>query len=41
MKIYVDANFGYDNHLDLLDQFIKEVTPANIFWFEEMITQLL
>ena len=23
MKIYVDANFGYDNHLDLLDQFIK------------------
>jgi L-alanine-DL-glutamate epimerase-like enolase superfamily enzyme len=39
VKIYVDANFGYDNHLDLLDQFIKEVTPANIFWFEEMITQ--
>ncbi len=38
VKIYVDANFGYDNHLDLLDQFIKEVTPANIFWFEEMIT---
>jgi D-galactarolactone cycloisomerase len=38
MKIYVDANFGYDNHLDLLDQFIKEVTPADIFWFEEMIT---
>ncbi len=39
VKIYVDANFGYDNHLDLLDQFIKEVTPADIFWFEEMITQ--
>jgi len=38
VKIYVDANFGYDNHLDLLDQFIKEVTPADIFWFEEMIT---
>ena len=38
MKIYVDANFGYDNHLDLLDQFIEEVTPADIFWFEEMIT---
>ncbi len=38
VKIYVDANFGYDNHLDLLDQFIGEVTPANIFWFEEMIT---
>ena len=39
VKIYVDANFGYDNHLDLLDQFIKEVTAADIFWFEEMITQ--
>ncbi|HIK88965.1 MAG TPA: hypothetical protein EYG09_04865, partial [Dehalococcoidia bacterium] len=38
VKIYVDANFGYDNHLDLLDQFIKEVTPLDIFWFEEMIT---
>jgi D-galactarolactone cycloisomerase len=39
VTIYVDANFGYDNQLDLLDQFIKEVTPADIFWFEEMITQ--
>ena len=38
VKIYVDANFGYDNNFDLLDQFIKEVTPADIFWFEEMIT---
>ena len=38
VKIYVDANFGYDGHLDLLDQLIKEVTPADIFWFEEMIT---
>ena len=38
VKIYVDANFGYDNQFDLLDRFIKEVTPADIFWFEEMIT---
>jgi len=38
VKIYVDANFGYDGHLDLLDELIKEVTPADIFWFEEMIT---
>lgn len=38
VQIYVDANFGYDNHLDLLDRFIQEVTPADIFWFEEMIT---
>ena len=38
IKIYVDANFGYDDHLDLLDRFIREVTPADIFWLEEMIT---
>ena len=38
VKIYVDANFGYDGHLDLLDQLIKEVTRVDIFWFEEMIT---
>jgi len=38
VKIYVDANFGYDGHLDLLDQYVKEVTPLDIFWFEEMIT---
>jgi L-alanine-DL-glutamate epimerase-like enolase superfamily enzyme len=38
VKIYLDANFGYDNRFDLLDRFIKEVTPADIFWFEEMIT---
>ena len=41
VKIYVDANFGYDGHLDLLDQLIKEVTPADIFWFEVMITHNL
>ena len=39
IEIYVDANFGYDNRLDLLERFISEVTPADIFWFEEMITQ--
>jgi L-alanine-DL-glutamate epimerase-like enolase superfamily enzyme len=37
-EIYVDANFGYDGHLDLLDNFIKETVPADIFWLEEMIT---
>lgn len=37
-QVYVDANFGYDGHLDLLDQFIKETLPADIFWLEEMIT---
>lgn len=37
-NIYVDANFGYDNHLDLLEDFIRETIPANIFWLEEMVT---
>ncbi|MDA1297702.1 MAG: hypothetical protein O3B04_06865 [Chloroflexi bacterium] len=37
-QIYVDANFGYDGHPDLLEQFIKETVPADIFWLEEMIT---
>ncbi len=37
-QIYVDANFGYDGHHDLLEQFIKETVPADIFWLEEMIT---
>ncbi len=36
--IYVDANFGYDGHMDLLEDFIRETEPANIFWLEEMIT---
>lgn len=37
-QIYVDANFGYDGHLDLLEEFIRETLPADIFWLEEMIT---
>jgi L-alanine-DL-glutamate epimerase-like enolase superfamily enzyme len=37
-NIYVDANFGYDGHLNLLEDFMRETLPANIFWLEEMIT---
>ncbi len=37
-KVMVDANFGYDGHLDLLEDFVRETLPANIFWLEEMIT---
>jgi L-alanine-DL-glutamate epimerase-like enolase superfamily enzyme len=37
-RIMVDANFGYDNHLDLLEDFIRETLPANIYWLEEMVT---
>ncbi|MDP6453419.1 MAG: enolase C-terminal domain-like protein [SAR202 cluster bacterium] len=37
-KIMVDANFGYDHRLDLLEDFMRETLPANIFWFEEMVT---
>ncbi len=36
--LMVDGNFGYDGHLDLLDDFVRETVPADIFWLEEMIT---
>jgi len=36
-KIMVDANFGYDGRLDLLEQFIRETLPADVFWLEEMV----
>jgi len=36
--IMVDANFGYDGHLDLLEDFVREILPADVFWLEEMIT---
>ena len=36
--LMVDANFGYDERLDLLEDFVRETAPANIFWFEEMVT---
>jgi L-alanine-DL-glutamate epimerase-like enolase superfamily enzyme len=38
VRIMVDANFGYDGRLDLLETFIRETLPANIFWLEEMVT---
>lgn len=37
-RIMVDANFGYDNHLDLLENFVRETLSAKVFWLEEMIT---
>lgn len=37
-RILVDANFGYDGHLDLLEDFVRETLPADIFWLEEMVT---
>ena len=39
IKIMVDANFGYDNILDLLETFIRETAHCNLFWLEEMVTQ--
>ena len=36
--IMVDANFGYDGRLDLLEDFVRETLPANVFWMEEMVT---
>ena len=37
-RIMVDANFGYDGRLDLLEDFIRETLPANLFWMEEMVS---
>jgi len=37
-KIMVDANFGYDGHMDLLEEFVRQTLPANVFWLEEMVT---
>ncbi len=37
-RIMVDANFGYDGRLDLLEDFVRETLSATIFWLEEMIT---
>ena len=37
VTILVDANFGYDGRLDLLEDFMRETLPANIFWLEEMV----
>ena len=36
--LLVDANFGYDGRMDLLDNFFAETASASIFWFEEMVT---
>ena len=36
-QVMVDANFGYDGHLDLLEDFVRETLSADILWLEEMI----
>ena len=35
--LMVDANFGYDGRLDLLEDFFRLTSDANVFWFEEMV----
>ncbi|NQW18250.1 MAG: hypothetical protein HQ478_12275 [Chloroflexi bacterium] len=35
--LMVDANFGYDGRLDLLEDFFRLTADANVFWFEEMV----
>jgi len=35
--IMVDANFGYNGRLDLLEDFMRETLPQNVFWLEEMV----
>lgn len=36
-KILTDGNFGYRGRLDLLEMFIRETQPADVFWLEEMV----
>jgi len=36
-RVMVDANFGYEGRLDLLETFIRETLPADLFWLEEMV----
>ena len=36
-KILTDGNFGYRDRLDLLEMFIRETQPADVFWLEEMV----
>jgi len=35
--LMTDANFGYDGRLDLLEEFFRQTSDANVFWFEEMV----
>lgn len=37
IRLMVDANFGYDGRLDLLEDFMRETLSAKIFWLEEMV----
>ena len=37
VKLMVDANFGYDGRLDLLEDFIRETLPSDVYWLEEMV----
>ena len=37
IKLMVDANFGYEKKLDLLEKFIMETKDAKVYWLEEMV----
>lgn len=37
IKLMVDANFGFEKKLDLLEKFIMETKDAKIYWLEEMV----
>ncbi len=37
VRLMVDANFGYDGRLDLLEDFMRETLSAKVFWLEEMV----
>ncbi|MDP6667023.1 MAG: enolase C-terminal domain-like protein [Dehalococcoidia bacterium] len=39
IKILIDANNGYDDRLDLLEDFIRGIRDLDVYWMEEMITE--
>ena len=38
VELMVDANFGYDDQPENLEEFIRATSPARLSWLEEMVT---
>ncbi len=36
--LMVDGNFGYDGHLDHLEEFFRQTAEARLFWLEELVS---
>lgn len=38
VELMVDANFGYDDQPENLEEFVRATSPARLTWLEEMVT---